>query len=73
MTNWLVAPFGWEIYSVFKSRLLYKIINNLFILKNILFFIKNIGVMAEWLSRGTVNTFFRGSIPLNAFKLKKYF
>jgi|HubBroStandDraft_6_1064221.scaffolds.fasta_scaffold97841_1 hypothetical protein len=22
--------------------------------------------MAEWLLRGTVNTFFRGSIPLNA-------
>ena len=23
--------------------------------------------MAEWLMRGTVNTFFRGSIPLDAF------
>lgn len=23
------------------------------------------GVMAEWLLRGTVNTLFRGSIPLN--------
>ena len=23
--------------------------------------------MAEWLMRGTVNTFFRGSIPLGAF------
>lgn len=26
--------------------------------------------MAEWLMRGTVNTFFRGSIPLDAFKVK---
>jgi hypothetical protein len=26
--------------------------------------------MAEWLMRGTVNTFFRGSIPLEAFKYK---
>ena len=24
------------------------------------------GIMAEWLMRGTVNTFFRGSIPLDA-------
>ena len=23
MTNWFVAPFGWEIYSVFESRLPY--------------------------------------------------
>ena len=27
--------------------------------------------MAEWLMRGTVNTFFRGSIPLDAFKNKQ--
>ena len=26
--------------------------------------------MAEWLMRGTVNTFFRGSIPLETFNLK---
>ena len=26
--------------------------------------------MAEWLMRGTVNTFFRGSIPLDALKIK---
>ena len=50
MTNWPVAPFGRETYSVFESRLPYK----------------NKGVMAEWLMRGTVNTFFRGSIPLDA-------
>ena len=31
--------------------------------KNIFF----VGVMAEWLMRGTVNTFFSGSIPLDAF------
>ena len=49
MTNWPVAPFGRETYSVFESRLPYK----------------NKGVMAEWLMRGTVNTFFRGSIPLD--------
>lgn len=24
--------------------------------------------MAEWLMRGTVNTFFRGSIPLDTYK-----
>jgi hypothetical protein len=29
--------------------------------------------MAEWLMRGTVNTFFRGSIPLDALKIKKFF
>jgi hypothetical protein len=29
--------------------------------------------MAEWLMRGTVNTFFRGSIPLDALKIKKNF
>ena len=51
MTNWPVAPFGRETYSVFESRLPYK----------------NKGVMAEWLMRGTVNTFFRGSIPLDAY------
>ena len=27
--------------------------------------------MAEWLMRGTVNTFFSGSNPLNTFKLIK--
>jgi hypothetical protein len=27
--------------------------------------------MAEWLSRGTVNTFFRGSIPLDTYKYNK--
>lgn len=26
--------------------------------------------MAEWLMRGTVNTFFRGSIPLDTFNNK---
>ena len=26
--------------------------------------------MAEWLMRGTVNTFFRGSIPLDTLNLK---
>jgi hypothetical protein len=26
--------------------------------------------MAEWKMRGTVNTFFRGSIPLDAFNIK---
>ena len=31
---------------------------------------KNKGVMAEWLMRGTVNTFFRGSIPLDTLNLK---
>ena len=37
----------------------------------ILFLIKqSIGVMAEWLMRGTVNTFFRGSIPLDTLNLK---
>ena len=54
MTNWPVAPFGRETYSVFESRLPYK----------------NKGVMAEWLMRGTVNTFFRGSIPLDTLNLK---
>ena len=54
MTNWPVAPFGRETYSVFESRLPYK----------------NKGFMAEWLMRGTVNTFFRGSIPLDTLNLK---
>ena len=57
MTNWLVAPFGQEMYSVFESRLPY-----------ILIIIVNTGVMAEWLLRSTVNTHFRGSIPLDALK-----
>jgi hypothetical protein len=29
------------------------------------------GFMAEWFKRGTVNTFYRGSIPLKTFKFKK--
>lgn len=29
--------------------------------------------MAEWLMRGTVNTFFRGSIPLDTSSIKKFF
>lgn len=28
--------------------------------------------MAEWLMRSTVNTFFRGSIPLDAFNINYY-
>jgi hypothetical protein len=28
------------------------------------------GFMAEWFKQGTVNTFYRGSIPLKTFKLK---
>ena len=44
-------------YSVFESRLPY-----------ILIIIVNTGVMAEWLLRSTVNTHFRGSIPLDALK-----
>ena len=32
------------------------------------------GLMAEWLKRCTVNTFFRGSIPLETLNIKlKYF
>ncbi len=30
-------------------------------------YIFTFGVMAEWLLRGTVNTLFRGSIPLDAY------
>ena len=29
--------------------------------------------MAEWLMRGTVNTFFRGSIPLDTYKFNYKF
>jgi hypothetical protein len=51
---------AYHIYLIF-------IIIIIIILKINLYYFFTFGVMAEWLLRGTVNTLFRGSIPLDAY------
>jgi hypothetical protein len=68
MTNRFVAPFGWETLAC--SSRAYHIASRYpceaaLRCSNKYNAIKIKGIMAEWLMRGTVNTFFRGSIPLD--------
>jgi hypothetical protein len=50
--------------SVFESRLPYLFYVFIFLCLKYKY---SCGAMAEWLMRGTVNTFFRGSIPLGTY------